>query len=1181
MLKSAFTLLILSVVFSLNAQVVINEASNRNYTQVADEDGEYHDWIELYNTANSDVNLSGWALSDNPKNLTKWEFGNTTIPARKFLLIHASGKNRKVLGATQHWESAVLPDEIFSYMVPTSAMPSNWASPEFNDSHWNRDKAGFGYGDGDDQTNVPTGTISVYIRKTFFIPDKSTITGAILHVDYDDGFIAYLNGEIIARANMNDNPNWNSFSNGNHEAVLYTGGTPAAFEIDSEKLNSILIEGENVLAIEVHNTSTSSSDLSLIPFLSFALTEGKSYFQPTPGWFNGNATTQLHSNFKISAEGEEIFLSRDSVIIDTLNIPRLFVNQSIGRISDGAGTTGIFTDATPGSSNNTTEAFTHGYTAKPTFNFEPGFYNSSLNVSITTNESNSIVRYTTDGSEPTSASSRYLSPVRINKTMCLKARCFSDEKLPGETAVATYLINEEFSLPVLSVSAKPDDIFGPSGIFTNYNETWDIPAYVEYFEKDKLLAFGQNAGMQVDGGAGGSRSHPQHSFRIEPGNRSLGDGDLKYKLMHRRPNRDNYPSFYVRNGSNQYLTLPYKDGLEVTALGRNTYTYYSAYQPIVAFINGEYFGVYELREKINDDFLEDNYGMNIDSLDFLGVSYFKGQQLEALRGSIEPYIEDFNRFQELDIQSENYLNEVDKFFEFRNYTDYIIAESWVANNDWPYNNIKVFRCQSTGYRWQWAINDLEWGLNPNGWTTSTFDHIQFMLEHGQWDYYTGYWYNMMQNDEYKAYFINRFADLMNTSYHFSVIGPLENEMFNEIYPEMDGEYEKWGTSNITSQLTRFTNNHNTFRSELEKRGPNVRKHLQSHYDLSHQVRVTLDIEPPGAGSIRISTITPSVYPWEGIYFSDVPIEIIAVPNPGYAFSEWVDNRFIDDIYSAFQIGELTGTNLNFTAHFKESINEYEGVAISEFNYKPGKGLDNPDWIEICNFGPVDVNLKDWYLTDDDPGHVFVLNEDVILASGQRIIITNEKDKFKSKYPGVMVYPKEMSFGLGSPEDEINFYKKTGESVASVHYSDHYPWALSNDDNGRTLELRTPGADPDQPGAWFRGCIGGSPGTAYQYCEEVIVSAPVLAKSNFDVKVYPIPATDILNIDLFLDIDDYNCEINLYDMMGNLVKNSSVEKAKAGLKTVKLPMENLREGIYFLRVSTSSNEYTTKVFKINN
>ncbi|MCF8359992.1 MAG: lamin tail domain-containing protein [Prolixibacteraceae bacterium] len=1181
MLKTVFTLIFLSIVFALPAQVVINEASNRNYSQITDEDGEYHDWIELYNTSASDINLSGWTLSDNPDNMAKWEFGNATIPANGFLLIHASGKDRKVLGESQHWESAVLPSDVFAYKVPNSAIPSNWVTRGFNDASWQTGSAGFGYGDDDDETTVPSGTVSVYIRKKFNVPDKTAITGAILHVDYDDGFIAYLNGQIVARANINPNPDWNTFTNGNHEAAMYNGGSPEVFEIDQEELNSILVEGENILAIEVHNTSNTSSDLTLIPFLSFSLSEGKSYFQPIPGWFDGNSAAQLHTNFKLKTKGEELFLSKGAVVIDSIDVPKIFVDQSFGRVTNGARQTGIFIEATPGASNNTSSANTNGYTGKPTFSFEAGFYNASLSVSISTSEPNSIIRYTVNGSEPTAASTRYSVPVSISTTSTLKARCFSNNKLPGETTVATYLINEDFSLPVLSVSAKHDEIFGASGIFTNYNDTWDIPAYAEYFENDNSLAFSQDVGMQVDGGAGGSRSHPQHSFRIEPGNRSLGDGDLKYKLMHRRPNRDNYPSFYVRNGSNQYLTLPYKDGLEVTALGRNTYTYYSAYQPIVVFINGEYFGVYELREKINDDFLEDNYGMNIDSLDFLGVSYFKGQQLEALRGSIDPFIDDFNRFQDMNIHADNYLDEVDKFLDIKSYTDYIIAESWVANNDWPYNNIKLFRCQSTGYRWQWAINDLEWGLNPNGWTTSSFDHIEYMIEQGQWNYYTGYWYNMMQNPDYKAYFINRFADLMNTSYHFSVIGPLENQMFNEIYPEMDGEFEKWGNSNITAQMNSFTRNHDTFRSELERRGPQVRRHLQSHYGLSHQVTVTLDVEPVGAGSIKISTITPVHYPWEGIYFTDVPIEIEAIPNPGYVFAAWGNNTFIDDIANACQTGELTGTALNFTAYFDESANSYEGIAISEFNYKPGKGLDNPDWIELCNFGPAEVNIKDWYITDDNPEHVFIFSDDFIMAPGQRIIITDEKDKFRKNYPGVALYAKEMNFGLASPEDEINVYNKTGEPVASVRYSDHYPWALCNDDYGRTLELRTPGANPDQPSAWFRGCVGGSPGTAYQYCEEETVSSPPLLTTNFDLKVYPVPATNMINIDLRLDKNDLNCSIYLYDMMGKLVKTTQVEKVTAGLKTVKLPVENLREGIYFLRISTLGKDYTTKVLKVKN
>lgn len=1187
MLRTGFILLTFVLTcISLDAQVMINEASNKNYQQIADEDGDYNDWIELYNSGSTSVDLSDWALSDSKKNPVKWKFGDVSIPAQGFLFINASEKDINQADQAVTWESAVLPTDTFSYLIPTAETSTEWFLPEFDDSSWESGQAGFGYADDDDSTVLPTGTLTVYARKKFNVPDVSAITGAILNVDYDDGFIAYLNGVAIASVNMNENPEWNSVATTGHEAIMYSGSNPEAFEIDFQTLESILREGENVFCIEGHNLDATSTDLSLIPFLTFSLQGGKSFFQSAPSWFSNSSEGQLHTNFKLSSEGEKIFLSHDSIIVDSVKVPEMLLDHSYGRVTDGALQFGYFIQATPGASNNSSSANTLGYTLKPELNYGAGFYTSAIDVTMTSFDSGSTIRYTIDGSDPIGTSAIYSAPIKISATKCLKARSFTSDKLPGAITTATYFINDDYTLPVLSVSTKVSNLYGTSGIFDNINESWNIPAYVEYFEKDQLQAFAQNAGMQLDGGAGGSRSNAQHSFRIETGHSTLGDGDLKYKLMPRRPNRERFPSFYLRNGSNQYLTLPYKDALEVTALGQNTYTYYSAYHPVVVFINGGYFGVYELREKINDDYLEDNYKVDTDSIDLLGVSYFKGtlnggEMFGAIKGSTAPFISDYNRFLLMDTQSEDYLTEVDKFLDIQNYTDYIIAEDWVGNNDWPENNIKMWRCKGTNYRWQWAITDLEWALMPNYWTTSSFDHIAYMLGYGTNNYYTSFWYNMMDNSEYKAYFINRYADLMNTNYQYSVVGSLEDEMFNEIYPEMDGEFAKWNTSsNMTTQLSNFTKNHVTFQSELKRRSNVVRGQLQSHYSLSKQVTVTLDVEPREAGSIQISTIIPSGYPWEGIYFTNIPVTVTALPNPGYRFINWDENAFLEDAYNATNTGYFTSSTITLKAYFETDDDSDEGVVISEINYKSATDSDIPDWFEICNLSKSDVNLNGWYFTDDDSTHVFAFSTDLILAPKERIVVSNDFDKLKKLNPSVSVYPSAFDFGLGT-EDEINLYNAQKELIKSVHYSDQYPWPLSNDLTGRSLELRQAGNESNQPMAWFRGCIGGSPGNAYSPCEEVVVSSPTVAEANqFDVKVYPIPANDFVNVEIQQTEQKGECTARLYDFMGNLVKTISFGETTSGWNSFQLQLNDVRGNMLFLKVNTGSYEKTVKILRMD-
>ncbi|MDA3928209.1 MAG: lamin tail domain-containing protein [Prolixibacteraceae bacterium] len=1185
-----FSFLFLVVLFSASisvGQLVINEASNKNLTQVQDSEGEYNDWIEIYNSSENEINLESWTLSDSKGDLFKWQLGNKTIDANGFLLVHASGKDFKAFNETTYWRGIVVPIDTFTYLIPNESTPSTWNFLSFDDSNWEKGRAGFGYDDDDDETIVPTGTISVYVRKEFTLTESDIIIDAVLHVDYDDSFIAYLNGVEIARSNINGTPSWNTFASGNHEAVMYSGGQPEGFDIDLDVLKASLQKGTNVLSIEVHNINYDSSDLTIIPYLSFGFSSINSNFQEAPEWLSQVIDgDELHANFKLSSNGEKIYLAKSGILIDSLNVKKMHLNHSIGRVTDGATEIAYFINATPGSSNNTSEGFLKGYAKKPDFNLKAGYYDSSIELVLTCEEANAKIRYSTTGSDPDENSSLYSNPISISTTRCIKTRAFVDGKLPSKVETASYLINEEYELPVLSVSTDNSNLYGNDGIFSNINDTWDIPSYVEYFDKNKKLAFSQFAGMQVDGGAGGSRSREQHSFRIEPRNGTFGDGDLEYRLLHRRPNRKNYPSFYVRNGSNQYNILPYKDALEVTGLGKNTYTYYSAYEPAVVLINGKFFGVYELREKINDDYLEDNYQMKIDSLDFLGVSYFKSiqkgesPQLEAIKGSIDPFLEDFSRFESFDAQSENYLTQVSEFLDLESYTDYIIAESWVGNNDWPNNNIKLFRCESTDFKWRWAINDLEWSLNPNGWTTSSFDHISFMLGFGTSNYYTGFWYNMMQNEEYRAYFINRFADLMNTNYLSANLLDLEQGMFDEIYPEMDSQFQRWGNSNVTAQLNDFTNNHNTFQSELGKRSSYVRGDLRSHFDLSKNVNVILNVEPEGAGSIQISTVTPDIYPWKGIYFSDVPVDIQAISNLGYEFSHWDDANFVDDIYAAELSNEFQNSRVELTAHFTEVDNFDKGIVISEINYKSSDELKSPDWIELCNLSQDEVNLKDWYFTDDDTSHVFVFTNDIILVPNQRLVVSNDNELLHQLYPNVSIQTNDFKFGLGTPNDGVRLYNSNDEMVFNVSYSDNYPWALSSDNSGRTLELKSANGEYSHSSAWHRGCVGGSPEIVYQACHEFNVSAPNVVLNELDFNAYPNPAKDQITVDVLIEDDVQFCELKLYNLLGDELQTIDIDAWNKGHQQILVDLSAIYDNMLILKLTSNNNEKTIKVMKLN-
>ena len=180
-----------------------------------------------------------------------------------------------------HWESVVLPGDQWDYLVPSSQPSSSWNQLGYNSSSWSTGNSGFGYGDGDD-ASIVSNTISIYIRKTFSITNLSDIEAIILDLDYDDGFVAYLNGQEVARNLISGSiPNFNQTSDGYHEALLPQGYAPERFGIDVNLLNP----GTNVLAVQVHNQSFDSSDLSALPVFSVGINNTSSNYETPPSWF--------------------------------------------------------------------------------------------------------------------------------------------------------------------------------------------------------------------------------------------------------------------------------------------------------------------------------------------------------------------------------------------------------------------------------------------------------------------------------------------------------------------------------------------------------------------------------------------------------------------------------------------------------------------------------------------------------------------------------------------------------------------------------------------------------------------------------------------------------------------------------------------------------------------------------
>ena len=903
------------------AQIVINEGSNRNYPTLTDEDGDYEDWIEIHNAGNTPVDLYNYSLSDNASP-GEWVFPHRVLNPGGFLVVFCSGKNR--------FETTP-----FTKVVSDSAFQpgSGWNAHQFETPFlW------------DGQSNL---VIDVCSYNDFYTENSIHLQSA---TSYNSSISAFIDGSsasalsIGSTAKMRPNMRLNNavIGSGNSTNGAYDYPAPYGNWYWSARHQFLVPAGEltaaGLVAGSIDSLSFSVSTPNSVNYSWIDLSISQTQLSSLENSFLKLSGNYNHTNFKISRDGEVITLFNPSGSpINALNVqcgPAIGV--SVGCLPDAAVTTPkLFGLPTPGTSNNLSIP-SDGMAMEPVFSRGSGIYQTPISVSIADlNSPNARIFYTTDGSDPDTNSLLWGgTPIFIFQSGALKARAFADGRLPSIIKTASYLLNVSHVTPIISVVTDNENLFGPTGMFDN--PTLDLlkPASVDYFDSTSQhkLQFSGRTGIMMDGGWGGSRYNPQKSFRIKFDHSVLGEGPITGPIIPGRPNRTTYSDFYLRNGSNQYLRLPYKDAAQVKIAGEGNNNYYSAWRPVTVYLNGAYWGLYELREKLNIEMFELLDGADPDSVEILGSTSQYGFVLRAIEGSTQSFYDSYDSLLQIDPSDTTFWAEADRHFDMKYYTDYIIAESWMDNGDWAfgYNNLKLYRSDATDFRWRYCLMDLEMGLLPSDDPNSNCSRnfLASLTAADTNNPHLNIWLRGMRNDRFRHYFINRFADQMNTQFLPSRLLAVENSMFNQTILEMPKHYQRWGdANNVPVQLSELYQTHLLFQSELSCRSEQVRNHIQSEFQLPQQVDLTLDVYPLFSGSITVSTVTPEAYPWTGTYFDGIPIKIEARAKNDYTFSHWESNDLIADTLNPVFIDTLKTNATVFRAHYNSTSSNPEVFAI--------------------------------------------------------------------------------------------------------------------------------------------------------------------------------------------------------------------------------------------------------------
>ncbi len=899
----------------LFSQLVINEGSNKNYSTIADENGDYEDWIEIHNTGSIAIDLHGYSLTDN-NNPKKWVFSHQKLEANQFIIVYCSGKNRFVSKPF----SNVLHDTTFQPQI-------GWNVHQFTTPfYWD------GYSNivlnictfSDSYTNN-----SVHLQSTtsFYSSLFSYVDGGVACGFMDGGTsktrpnIRFNNKNIGGGTLQNTEteypaPYGNWYWSARHQLLF------RASELISSGLTAGFITSISFDVLSTFPTQYRYIDLSLSNTGRDELTNE---FIPLEGNFN-------HTNFKISSEGETIRLFNPAGNLES----SLYVNcgpgydVSSGLLPNASTNVKKFPNPTPGISNNGSLS-ADSYTSAPVFSKSSGVYTSSQIVNIiNTNSPDALIYYTLDGSEPDTTSILWNgNAVYITQTTILRAKAYKTGFIPSTVTSASFLFNINHSTPIISIISDPDNLFGTTGMFDNPSVDMLKAASVDYFDSSNShqLICSRRVGIIMDGGWG-SRGLPQKPFRIKWDDGVLGQGPIMENIIPDRPNRNQYSDFFMRNGSNNYLILPYKDAAQVKMMADGSYNYYAAWRPVSVYINGTYWGLYELREKYNNEMFELSEKASENSIEILSSSAQYGFRLRAVEGNVQHFYDSFNSFSLLNPNDDDFWSKADRYFDLKYYVDYIIAELWMNNADWGanYNNIKIYRSDATGFRWRYCLMDMEYGLlpNPQNLYDCRFDLLGQLLN--EWKVvspnnpHLSIFWKCIQNDFFKNYFINRFADQMNSLYLTSRLLSIEGEMYLRTYSEMANEYRRWGDPNdLIGQMNQFQQNHLLFRNDLLCRPENARNFIQFNFNLPKQVSLNLDVIPRDAGRIKVSTLTPKTYPWQGYYFDGVPIGLEAIAKPGFRFTHWTSNGLIKDTLNRVILDTLSKMNSLITAHFEPAF----------------------------------------------------------------------------------------------------------------------------------------------------------------------------------------------------------------------------------------------------------------------
>ena len=735
--------------------VIISEIMASQSGTYPDGDGDYSDWIELMNITEKEISLEGFFLSDLESDLYQWKFPAVVLAPNSRLIVFASGKgNTGIQG---------------NYALHTSFKLSSVTETVYVSS--------------------PSGQpVDVVTYRN--LPKEYTL---IRESKQDPGTVT----RYPTPGYSNDAKGYAKFL---EEREGQAKPSLVINEVMLANTSYLKQKGKYYDWIELLNDSGENINLSEY-YLSDDQKDPFRYQLPNKTLKAGGMQVVIasgnvaltgtfpHAGFRLGL-GEVLHLFRkDGTLVDSILLVEYPKGTSQGREQGEYGFF-YFTAPTPGKANGQGIRYIAS-TPKPSV--PGGVYNQTTAVTVIL-EGNGTIYYTLDGSIPTMESICYTEPIRLSKTTVLRTVAYAQGYLKSFVGTYTYLINENHTLPVVSLSANPEDLFNKDrGIYmkgngassqypykgANYWLDIEVLSHVEYFYAGED-GFSLDCGLKIFGGY--SRALGKKSFQLKF-REKYGASTLQYPVF-AELDVQSFSSLVLRSGSSDYVKAMMRDEMFTSlAADAGMNVAVQANRGVVLYINGEYWGVYYVREKTNEEWIAKHYGVSEESVTILfGVgTHWKNGKINADYASIIRYVSSHDMS-----KPENYAY-IESKVDVTSLIDWYIAEAYARNTD--LGNIRFFKSDELDGKWHWIYYDLDltWNTHSN--------HIAYMFSVERTGKQNSTLVrNLLKNKTFRNLYLERLSGYLKTSYSNAAVLAKIEAFEKMLEPEMERNAIRWNTT---------------------------------------------------------------------------------------------------------------------------------------------------------------------------------------------------------------------------------------------------------------------------------------------------------------------------------------------------------------------------------------------------